>query len=80
MLRIAIADIINTSAKEKSVKGKVEHLQKHDTIPLRQVLRLIYDEDIEFLVPDSKPPFKENELVDLETLLYREARRLTNIL
>jgi|TARA_B110000305_G_scaffold58636_1_gene64918 hypothetical protein len=76
MLRIAIADIINTSAKEKSVKGKVEHLQKHDTIPLRQVLRLIYDEDIEFLVPDSKPPFKENELVDLETLLYREARRL----
>jgi hypothetical protein len=37
---------------------------------------LIYDKDIEFLVPDTKPPFKENGLVDLETLLYREARRL----
>jgi hypothetical protein len=76
MLRASIADVINTAANEKSVKGKVEHLQKHDTVPLRQVLRLIYDEDIEFLIPDSKPPFKENILVDLETMLYREARRL----
>ena len=76
MLRVAIADVINTAAKEKSVKGKVEHLQKHDTVPLRQVLRLIYDEDIEFLLPDTPPPFKENELVDLDTMLYREARRL----
>jgi hypothetical protein len=75
MLRIAISDIINTAAA-KSVKEKVEHLQKHDTVPLRQVLRLIYDKDIEFLVPDTKPPFKENRLVDLETMLYREARRL----
>ena len=76
MLRVAIADVINTAAKEKSVKGKVEHLQKHDTVPLRQVLRLIYDEDIEFLLPDTPPPFKENGLVDLDTMLYREARRL----
>ena len=75
MLRIAISDIINTAAA-KSVKEKVEHLQKHDTVPLRQVLRLIYDKDIEFLVPDTKPPFKENRLVYLETMLYREARRL----
>jgi hypothetical protein len=76
MLRISIADIINGAAKEKSVKGKVEHLQKNDTVPLRQVLRLIYDEDIEFLLPDTPPPFKDNELVDLDTMLYREARRL----
>ena len=76
MIRDSIADILNATAKLKSVKDKVEHLQKHDAVPVRQVLRLIYDENIEFLLPDTPPPFKENELVDLDTMLYREARRL----
>ena len=76
MIRDSIADILNATAKLKGVKAKVEHLQKHDAVPVRQVLRLIYDENIEFLLPDTPPPFKENELVDLDTMLYREARRL----
>lgn len=76
MIRTAIAEVISDTVACKSVKAKVENLQKHDTVPLRQVLRLIYDENIEFLLPDTPPPFKENELVDLDTMLYREARRL----
>ena len=76
MIRDSIADILSTAAKEKSVKAKVEKLQKLDSVPLRGILRLIYDEDIEFMVPDTKPPYKENDLTDLDTMLYREARRL----
>ena len=51
-------------------------LQEVDSVQLKQVLRLIYDDTIEFLLPDTPPPYKENDLVDLDTLLYREARRL----
>ena len=76
MIRDSISSIIAETALLKSVKAKAENLQKHDAVPLRQVLRLIYDENIEFLLPDTPPPFKENELVDLDTMLYREARRL----
>lgn len=76
MLKESIADILNAAGKIKGVKGKVEHLQQFDVIPLRAILRLIYDESIEFLVPDSRPPFKENDLIDLHTMLYRESRRL----
>lgn len=76
MLKESIADILNAAGKIKGVKGKVEHLQQFDVIPLRAMLRLIYDESIEFLVPDSRPPFKENDLIDLHTMLYRESRRL----
>lgn len=76
MIRTSISNVISETASLKSVKAKVENLQKHDAVPLRQVLRLIYDENIEFLLPDTPPPFKENELVDLDTMLYREARRL----
>ena len=28
------------------------------------------------MLPDSPPPYRENDLVDLDTMLYREARRL----
>jgi len=76
MIRDSIAEVLNAAAKEKGVNSKVAVLQKFTSIPLKGVLRLIYDEDIEFMVPDSKPPYKENNLIDLDTMLYREARRL----
>jgi len=76
MIRDAVCDVVDGARKQKTVKEKVAFLQKYESIPLKGVLRLIYDEDIEFMVPDSKPPYKENNLVDLDTMLYREARRL----
>lgn len=76
MARDSISKILTASGKEKTVKAKIAVLLENDSVPLRTVLRLIYDETIEFLVPDTAPPFKENKLDDLDTLLYREARRL----
>ena len=76
MIRDSIADVLTFASKQKSVKAKVAALQEKESVPLKGILRLIYDEDIEFMVPDTKPPYKENELVDLDTMLYREARRL----
>jgi|TARA_B110000483_G_scaffold92588_1_gene114168 hypothetical protein len=75
-IKDAIGNILIDAAKEKSTKAKVARLQEFETVPLKQVLRLIYDDTIEFLLPDSPPPYKENDLVDLDTMLYREARRL----
>lgn len=75
-IKISISEVINKASELKAKKEKVEWLQKHDTIPLRTVLRLIYDNTIEFLVPDTAPPWKKNSLPDTDTMLYREARRL----
>lgn len=76
--RESIANVLLNAGKEKSVKGKIAYLTENgnDSVPLRIILRLIYDETIEFLVPDSAPPFKPNQLDDLDTMLYREARRM----
>lgn len=75
-IRLAISEILAETAKFKSKPEKVEFLQKNDSAPLRTVLRLIYDKDVEFLLPDSAPPWKKNKHTDAHTLLYREARRL----
>jgi hypothetical protein len=63
-------------AKAKTKNAKIEVLHTNDTQPLRTVLRLIYDKDIEFLLPETPPPWKLNKLTDAHTMLYREARRL----
>ena len=75
-IKEAISDILNRIATTKGTAAKVLALQEVDSVQLKQVLRLIYDDTIEFLLPDTPPPYKENDLVDLDTLLYREARRL----
>ncbi len=75
-IKNAIGEILNRIATTKGTAAKVIALQEVETVQLKQVLRLIYDDTIEFLLPDTPPTFKENELVDLDTMLYREARRL----
>lgn len=76
MARLPISEIVNQAGKLKSKKQKIEWLQKHDSVPLRIILRLWYDENIEFLVPDSAPPYKENATSDEGMMLYHEARKL----
>ena len=75
-IKNAIGELLNRIATTKGTAAKVIALQEVETVQLKQVLRLIYDDTIEFLLPDTPPPYKENDLVDLDTLLYREARRL----
>jgi len=76
-LKKSISEIINDAAKTKDVVDKVTTLQAGDAPALRTILRLIYDKEIKFLVPDSAPPYKENSAIEnVETMLYREARRL----
>jgi len=75
-LKLSMSDILNETGKLKSKKEKVAFLQENDNPAFRTVLRLIYDKEIEFLIPDTAPPWKKNNLPDANTMLYREARRL----
>lgn len=76
-IRLSMTEVLSELPKKKSKADKVAWLRKNDNVPFRNVLRLIYDESIEFLLPDTPPPWKPNEFEDeAKTMLYREARRL----
>ena len=64
------------NAKDKPKKLKV--LQHYDTAELRMVLKAAFDSKIEWLLPDEKPPYQENDAPEgtEHTYLKREARRL----
>lgn len=75
-MRLSISEIVNKTLEFKSKKEKVEWLRKNDSEPLRTVLKFLYDPRIEFLIPDTPPPWKKNDYVGVEGMLYKEARRL----
>jgi len=75
-MRLSIAEIVNKAAELKTEKERVEWLKQHDNPALRTVLKYTYDPTIEFLIPDTPPPWKKNGYVGVEGMLYSEARRL----
>jgi hypothetical protein len=75
-MRLSIAEIVNKAAELKTVDEKVEWLRKYDSAALRTVLKYTYDKDVEFLIPNTPPPWKKNQYVGVEGMLYNEARRL----
>ena len=75
-MRLSIAEIVNKAPELKTEKERVEWLQKHDNPALRTVLKYTYDPTIEFLIPDTPPPWKKNDYIGVEGMLYSEARRL----
>lgn len=76
-VKISISEIINKVQEFKTVKEKVEWLRKNDGPVLRTIIKYTYDSTVEFLVPNTPPPWKKNQYEDeAKALLYKEARRL----
>jgi len=74
--KLALSEIVDEVSKKKTKTEKIDWLKQNDSLQLRQILRLTYDQSIEFLIPNTAPPWKKNEYLDVESMLYREARRL----
>jgi hypothetical protein len=76
-VRISITEIIQSAAEKKTTEEKVDFLRKNDNPALRIVLKYTYDSAIEFLIPNTPPPWEKNEYEDeAKSLLFREARKL----
>jgi hypothetical protein len=72
----SLSEIINKTTELKTKDEKVEFLRKNSSVPLKTILKYMYDPGVEFLIPDTPPPWKKNAYVGVEGMLYKEARRL----
>lgn len=61
-------------AKTKSVK--IEILQDYNTLALRNILKGAFDDSIEFMLPEGKPPFREANQNTPPSNLTRQSPRL----
>jgi hypothetical protein len=73
---IGLHEFLLKVSKMKKTEQKIEALRSNDTFALRTVLQAAFDPNVEFLLPPGTPPYKENELVDQEHILHKEAQKL----
>ena len=75
-MKKSIYNILKECSEPRSVKDRVELLRKNGVPVVQQILKYAFDPNIKFLLPEGKPPYKPNEYVDQEGILFSEARKL----
>lgn len=75
-MRLSLSEIVTKATEQKTKQDKIDWLKKNESVPLKTVLRFMYDPTIEFLIPNTPPPWKKNGYIDVEGMLFKEARRL----
>lgn len=75
-MRLSISEIVQEAIKAKGDDAKIAVLKQYQCDPLRLILKYMYDDSVKFLIPDSPPPWKKNDYIGVEGMLYKEARRI----
>ena len=75
-MKLGLAEILKKASEFEKKQDKIDWLNRWDSAALRTVLKLAYDPRIKFLLPEGKPPFKINDLPDLQSVLYNELRKM----
>ena len=74
-MKLGIAEILDLVKKEKAQANKVKILQEHDHPVLRNLLKITYHQDSEWLLPRTNPPYKAmDKTMDLQGRLLQENR------
>lgn len=74
--KLPISTILETASQFKTNQEKIQYLRQHDSSALRTVLQYAMDPKVKWLLPEGEPPYKKNQNIDQEGMLYAEARRL----
>jgi hypothetical protein len=69
---LSLSEIVNKAAELKTNQEKIEWLRKNDSVPLRTILKNTYDKSVEFLIPNTPPPWKKNSYIGVEGMLLKE--------
>ena len=75
-------EILTKVNNKKDKPGKIEVLRKYDTNELRMFLKGSFDPKLEWLLPEGKPPYKENPapIGTEHTWLKQEVKRMFHFL
>ena len=72
----SLSEIVTKATELKTNEETIAWLRKNEGVPLKTILKYMYDPRVEFLIPDTPPPWKKNGYVGVEGMLYKETRRL----
>lgn len=75
-MKLGLAEILKKASEFEKKQDRIDYLYKNDSHALRAILKYAYDPKVKFLLPEGAPPYKPNDLPDLQSVLYSELRKL----
>lgn len=76
-MKRSLSEIMKKAASQKKVADRAGILAHNDSPTMRKVLKYTFSDKITFdQLPEGAPPYKPNDLVDQENVLFAETRRL----
>lgn len=75
-MKLGVAEILKKASEIKDQDARVEWLRVNGNPAVQTVLRYALDPNIVWQLPEGSPPYKLNELVDQQSRLYSEIRKL----
>lgn len=75
-MRLGVSEVLERASKMTSHKDRVRMLKENESPALRAMLQGAFDLRIVWLLPDSDPPYKANDLPDQQHVLLREYRKM----
>ena len=73
---LSIAEILKKCGNLRSKQEKIEFLQKHNSLTLRNILVLTYDKTKNILLPDEEPPYTPSQAHENQGMLFNQSRKL----
>lgn len=76
-MKLSISEIVDEACRQPSKQETVDYLKSNESVPLKTVLNIMYNKkNVKVLLPQTRPPWKKNDYIDVQGMLYKEARRL----
>jgi len=76
-MRLGVSEIFEKISKEKDALKRQDMLAKHHTNQcLTTMLKLAFDPNLNFNLPEGDPPYKPCQFLDQQTMLYSSMRTL----
>ena len=76
MPRLGISEILEKVQEAKTADEKVLILRQNNSPVLRDILRLAYDKEKVWLLPEGTPPYEINTLTNQQGVLLGEWRKM----
>ena len=75
-MQTGLAEFLEKVSVLKTDEEKINALRYNDSEPLRYVLKGAFDPSVQWLLPPGVPPYKPNVLVDQESFLINQIKKL----
>lgn len=75
-MKLGISEILKNTSELKTKQEKIDYLRQNDSVVLRTIIVSALEPGVKWALPEGAVPYKENQLVDQESTLFAECRKM----